>query len=90
MGEQSQGDQNIGLVLPVLVDLPLVEHLPGVQILRVVHVAVPGQVHRKVRLEVDLLTSRERAGPCRVTSRYQGSLGCAAPRSDLKSNIFFK
>ena len=36
------------------------------------------------------LRSRERAGPCRGTSRYQGSLGCAAPRSDLKSIIFFK
>ena len=89
-GGTKSGDPNIGLVLPVLVALPLVEHLPGVHIVRVVHVAVPGQVHRKVRLEVDLLTSRERAGSCRGTSRYQGSLGCAAPRSDLKSIIFFK
>ena len=40
MGEQSQEDQNIGLVLPVLVALPLVEHLPGVHVVRVVH--VPG------------------------------------------------
>ena len=41
------GSQNIGLVLPVLVALPLVEHLPGVHDVQVVHVAVPGQVHHE-------------------------------------------
>ena len=46
----------------MLVDLPLVEHLPGVQILRVVHVAVPGQVYHEVRLDVDLLMTVCQAG----------------------------
>ena len=61
-GGTKSGDPNIGLVLPVLVALPLVEHLPGVQILRVVHVAVPGQVHHEVRPEVDLLMTVCQAG----------------------------
>ena len=39
-GGTKSGDPNIGLVLQVLVALPLVEHLPGVHVVRVVH--VPG------------------------------------------------
>ena len=52
---------SVGQNILVLVALPLMEHLPGVHVVRVVLAAVPGQVHHVVRLEVDLLVTVSQA-----------------------------
>ena len=52
---------SVGEDVLVFVALPLVEHIPGIHIVRVVLAAVPGQVHHVVRLEVDLLVTVSQA-----------------------------
>ena len=53
---------SVGQNILVLVALPLMEHLPGVHVVRVVLAAVSGQVHHEVRLEVDLFMTVCQAG----------------------------
>ena len=52
---------SVGENVLVFVSLPLVKHVPGVHVVRVVLAAVTGQVHHEVRLEVDLLMTVDQA-----------------------------